>query len=72
MINKSKGTRRFFYHYRRATNGMTVHFKKQCLLCKDVICLVPTETKWNKTQPMLVVQGFASSVRMDGETAIVE
>ena len=30
----------------------------------DVICNVPIETKWNKTQPNLVMRGFASSVEI--------
>lgn len=28
----------------------------------DIVCEVPTETKWNKTQPKLVVRGFANEV----------
>jgi len=62
---------RFFYHYRRSTNGMTVHYRGVCIPCKDVICEVPTETKWNKQQPMLVIQGFAKSVEeKDGVVTI--
>lgn len=39
---------RFFFHYRRSTGGMTVHFKNKCYACKNVICNVPCETKYNK------------------------
>lgn len=57
---------RFFYHYYRQYNEMTIHFKKKCYRVKNVICEVPTETKWNeKEQPYLVMQGFASEVIID-------
>lgn len=62
---------RFFYHYRRLTDGMTVHFKNKCLPCEDVKCLVPTETKRNKKQPRLVVQGFCKEVIVKNGVAIV-
>lgn len=62
---------RFFYHYRRSSQGMTVHYRGQCIPCKNVRCHVPTETKWNKQQPLLVIQGFASCVEIvDGEVTI--
>ena len=71
MINGKKY--RFFYHYRRSVKGMTVHFKGQCIPCKNVVCKVDSETKWNKTQPQLVMQGFAKNVRFtDNETIIIE
>ena len=43
---------------------MTVHFKKQCIVVKDVKCQVPCETKWNKTQPYLIMQGMATNVEI--------
>lgn len=43
---------------------MSVHFKKQCIRVNDVRIEVPTETKWNKTQPNLVVRGFANEVEI--------
>lgn len=53
---------RFFYHYYKQYNEMSVHFRDNCYRTKNVICNVPSETKWNKTQPYLVMQGFASSI----------
>jgi hypothetical protein len=44
-----------------------VHFKKQCMQCKDIVCYAPTQSKWNKTQPQLVIQGFASNVELVGD-----
>jgi hypothetical protein len=55
---------RFFYHYYKKYNCMSVHFKKQCIRVNDVRIEVPTETKWNKTQPNLVVRGFANEVEI--------
>jgi len=51
---------------------MSVHFKKQCIPCSDVICKVTCETKRNKIQPFLVLQGFASSIRYEGDKVIIE
>jgi hypothetical protein len=53
---------RFFYHYFKQKNCMSVHFRGQCHQCKDVVCDASTETKWNKTQPKLVIRGFASEI----------
>lgn len=41
---------------------MSVHFKGQCYRVQDVICEVPCETKWAKTQPNLRMIGFAKAV----------
>lgn len=41
---------------------MTVHYRKKCYPVDGVICLAACESKWNKTQPRLVMQGFAESV----------
>lgn len=62
---------RFFYHYHRAYDTMSVHYRGQCMSCKNVVCKVATETKWNKQQPMLVIQGFAKKVEeLDGTITI--
>ncbi|RJQ27100.1 hypothetical protein C4577_02145 [Candidatus Parcubacteria bacterium] len=63
--------RRFFYHFRKNTKGMTVHFKGKCIACWDVKCLVPCETKRNKRQPFLVMQGFADSVEIQNDIAVI-
>lgn len=62
---------RFFFHYRKQTGGMTVHFKGHCIPAHDVECKVKCETKRNKSQPYLVLQGFCSDVIIDGEKAII-
>ena len=55
---------RFFYHYFRQKNCISVHFRNKCTQCKDVICYAETETKWNKTQPQLVIRGYASNIEL--------
>lgn len=63
---------RFFFHYRKMTGGMTVHFRGRCITCFDVKCLVPCETKRNKTQPKLVMQGKCESVTVENSVAIIK
>lgn len=55
---------RFFYHYFKQKGKMSVHFRGSCTVVDDVDCLVPCETKWRKTQPRIVMQGFAKDVRI--------
>lgn len=63
--------KRFFFHYRKQTGGMTVHWDKQCIPVNDVVCNVPIETKWNNEQPRLVLRGFAKEVRIENGCAII-
>ncbi len=54
---------RFFYHYHRhGQYKMTVHFKGKCRQVNQVECLVPCASKFNKIQPLLVMQGYANKV----------
>ena len=43
-MNKKK---RFFFHFRKSTGDLTLHWNKQCIPIKNVECYVPVETKWN-------------------------
>jgi hypothetical protein len=56
---------RFFFHYYKRFKCMSIHYKNQCLKADNVICSVPIETKWNKTQPNLIMRGFANSVKIE-------
>ena len=51
---------------------MSVHFRKACIVVDDVICEVKCETKWNKTQPQLVMQGFCESVEILNNKAYIK
>lgn len=39
--------------------------------CLNVVCFADTETKWNKTQPQLVIRGFASKIERIEDTIII-
>jgi len=56
---------RVFYHYYKQYGCMSVHFRGTCYRAKNIICDVPTETKWNKTQPHLVVRGWAEKIEIN-------
>lgn len=62
---------RFFYHYRRSDKKMSVHFKGQCVPCDDIICNVPCETKRNKIQPYLVIQGYCREIINDNNKVVI-
>lgn len=63
---------RFFYHYRKQTGGMSIHFKDKCSVVDNVICKVACETHWRKTQPMLVMRGFCKNVKIENGIGIIE
>lgn len=71
MAGNTKGYR-FFYHYRRSDKKMSIHFKKQCIVASEVICNVSCETKRNKIQPYLVLQGFCNTVEVINDKIIIK
>lgn len=60
---------RFFYHYNKANNKMTIHFKKECTIVKNIVCHTTCESKWNKSQPYLTMRGWSSQIKILEETA---
>lgn len=50
---------------------MTVHFRKKCYLVKAVDCLVPCETKWNRNQPKVVMQGWATNIAIGINSVLI-
>jgi hypothetical protein len=63
--------RRFFYHYNKRNHKMTVHFMGVCNIVDDVECRVGCESKWNKSQPQLVMRGWAYNVHIVDNKAII-
>jgi hypothetical protein len=63
--------RRFFFHFRKSTGELTLHWNKQCIQVKDIVCNVPLETKWNKQQPRVVLRGFASDIQITNGKALI-
>lgn len=62
---------RFFYHYYRQYNCLSIHFKGKCYRVEDIKCNVPTESKWNKRQPHLTMRGWAEEVKIEDGVAEV-
>ena len=62
---------RFFFHYNKPHKLITVHFKNTCYLVKDIVCEVATESKWNKTQPHLIIRGKCSNLLIKSEIAYI-
>ncbi len=62
---------RFFYHFNKHTKEMTIHYRKQCISCKEITCFAKTETKYNKIQPYLVMQGMTEKIEIEGNRVII-
>lgn len=62
---------RFFYHYNKKENKLTVHYRKKCIIADNIMCTVPTESKWNKQQPYIVMQGWAKEVKIISNKCII-
>lgn len=50
---------------------MSVHFKGQCFKVDEISCLVPCETKWRRSKPNLVLQGFCKELIIEDKTATI-
>ena len=70
LLNKKK-LYRFYYHYYKQYKEMSVHYRGTCHRVKGIVCNVPCETKYNKRQPYLVMQGYCSSVIIENNTAYI-
>lgn len=59
---------RFFYHYNKPMSAkrnkptISIHYKKQCMMVDNFVCMVPTRGKVNKQQPRFVVTGKATEI----------
>ena len=63
---------RFFYHYNKHNKALTLHFRNICYVSKNILCNVSCESKWNKKQPMLTMQGFCSKITQKDDLIIVD
>jgi hypothetical protein len=63
--------KRFFFHFRKTTGELTLHWNKQCISIKNIDCKVPIETKWNNQQPRIVLRGWATNVIFKNNKAII-
>lgn len=63
---------RFFYHYYKQHKKMSVHFRNKCIVVQNIDCRVPAETKWQSTQPNLIMRGWCLNVRVENDIAVIE
>ena len=62
------GKWRFFYHYFRQKDKMSIHFQNTCYVVDHVVCQVPCESKRSTRQPRLRMVGWATRVEIvEGE-----
>lgn len=52
---------------------MSIHFRGRCSVVDNVQCLVTCVSKYNKRQPRVVMQGYATDVIIskNGKTATI-
>jgi hypothetical protein len=69
--------KRFYFHYNKLQSQkqnkpiMTLHHNNQCLFVEEITCSVPVQSKINKRQPRVVIQGFSNNVRVKNKKAII-
>lgn len=67
-----------WFHYNKPYSRQTgedywsVHFRDTCYFVKSIKCGIPTFSKNNKRQPRVVMKGYARSVVIDDECAVIE
>ena len=79
MIQKFKKPRRFFFHYNKQKSKpnapiLTLHYNNKCVFVPgDRLKIIrATNSKINKRQPYVVIQGFCTMVQeLDDGTVIV-
>lgn len=63
---------RVFFHYNKPLSKKegkhfwSVHFKKTCYTTEHIDCRIETESKINKIQPHVVMQGWAQDIDVFG------
>ena len=67
----------FYYHYSKPASKkfkipkLSLHFNGACHLVNSIACKVPTFTKNNKRQPLIVVKGYANKIKIVDKIAII-
>ncbi len=66
----------FWFHYNKPQSQrqghpvMTVHYKGQCLMVRNIVCSVPVRSRERNTQPRMVIAGVGN-VHVQGDTAFI-
>lgn len=67
----------FWFHYNKPASAkaghpvLTLHYKGQCLMVRNILCGVPVRSRERNTQPRVVIAG-CGTVRIDGDTAVIQ
>jgi hypothetical protein len=70
--------RAFFLHMNKPASQkagrpvISLHFRGKCHLVDNIVCNVPTSGRTRKTQPLFVMAGKASSVRIENGIAYID
>ena len=62
---------RFYFHYNKQHKKLSVHYRGKCLLTKAVRITVPTESKQNKQQPLITIQGWCTNLKHTDKLTII-
>ena len=68
---------RFFFHYNKplsksiGEHRWSVHFRGTCFSTEHIDCEVTTESKVNKQQPYVVMQGFANKLEVTDKGILI-
>ena len=72
MIEQRKRPFRFYYHWNRIHKKISVHFLGSCYLTKGLNIQVDTEAKFNNTQPLFVMRGWANHIDHNNNRTIIK
>jgi hypothetical protein len=68
----------FFFHMNKPASQQTgrpvvsLHYRGKCHLVSNVVCNTPTQGRIRKVQPVFVMVGRASSVRIEDDVAYID
>jgi hypothetical protein len=59
------------YSQKHKIDMWSVHYRGVCHIVEKIVCNIPTFSKNNKTQPRVVMKGYAHEVSMDNGVATI-
>jgi hypothetical protein len=62
---------RFFFHWNKIKKRISVHYRDKCMLTDGLSVKVSMESKFNKTQPVFVMQGWATHIKHTNKLTII-
>lgn len=70
--------KKFWFHYNKPKTlknkkvTMTVHYDKKCYFVHGIDCMVPTNSKIRKEQPVFVMEGKCNKFIINNDIAKIE